>query len=59
MIVGLILELRSGRDIEFLCDVDGLSDHCNRFKPQGSYYRWIEQGLIKDWLILDSHSSSY
>ena len=38
---------------ELLRDGDRLSQHCSRFLPQGSYHRWITQGFLTDWIILD------
>ena len=48
--------------IELLRDGDRLAEHCNRFREKGTYYPWISNGLIKDWLILDcrhSHPQKY
>lgn len=42
---------------ELLRDGDRLSHHCSRFLPQGSYHRWITQGFLTDWIILDCRHS--
>ncbi|KAL1964976.1 hypothetical protein VTN77DRAFT_6176 [Rasamsonia byssochlamydoides] len=44
--------------IELLRDGDRLSERCNRFSPQSNYHRWISDGLLKDWLILDCRHST-
>lgn len=44
--------------IEFLRDGDRLTEHCNRFGEKGTYYRWISNGFIRDWLILDCRHSN-
>jgi len=43
--------------IELLRDGDRLAEHCNRFLDKGKYYRWIVNGLIKDWIVLDCRHS--
>ena len=43
--------------IELLRDGDRLSKHCNRFLDNSSYHRWIRNGYIKDWIILDCRHS--
>jgi hypothetical protein len=48
--------------IELLKDGDRLAEHCDRFLDNGTYHRWIKDGLIKDWIILDcrqSHPEKY
>ncbi len=44
--------------IELLRDGDRLTEHCNRFLDKGTYYRWILNGSIKDWIILDCRHSN-
>jgi hypothetical protein len=43
--------------IELLRDGDRLAEHCNRFLTTGAYHRWIANGLVKDWIILDCRHS--
>ncbi|PKY00574.1 hypothetical protein P168DRAFT_293437 [Aspergillus campestris IBT 28561] len=43
--------------IELLRDGDRLDAHCSRFVDNGSYTRWIEQGELRDWLIIDCRTS--
>ena len=43
---------------ELLRDGDRLGQHCDRFLAQGSYGRWIAQGFITDWIILDCRHSA-
>jgi hypothetical protein len=48
--------------VELLRDGDRLTQHCDRFGGNGIYHRWIVNGLIKDWLILDcrhTHPQKY
>lgn len=45
--------LGSNWGVELLRDGDRIRDHCNRFQPAGAYYPWIQQGKLKDWLVLD------
>lgn len=47
-----------GWGIELLRDGNRLSEHCNRFLPGGAYHRWITEGLLEDWLIIDCRHSS-
>lgn len=46
-----------GWGFELLRDASRLEEHCGRFKPGGQYHPWIQQGLLKDWLILDFRHS--
>ena len=39
--------------IELLRDGDQLAEHCNGSSTTGAYHRWIANGWIKDWIILD------
>jgi hypothetical protein len=43
--------------IELLRDGDRLREHCERFIGNGRYTRWIQNGWIKDWLIIDCRMS--
>ena len=43
--------------VELLRDGDRLAEHCNRFLEKGTYHRWIANGQIKDWIILDCRHS--
>lgn len=42
-----------GWGIELLRDHSRVTEHCERFKPGGRYYPWVESGLLKDWIIID------
>lgn len=42
---------------ELLRDGDRIEEHCSRFEPGGAYHPWIQDGRIKDWLILDCRHS--
>lgn len=42
-----------GWGIELLRDGDQLQEHCGRFSQNGSYYSWIQRGLLRDWMVLD------
>lgn len=42
-----------GWSIELLRDHSRVTEHCERFKPGGRYYPWVEKGLLKDWIIID------
>jgi hypothetical protein len=33
------------------------AEHCNRFSTTGAYHRWIANGWINDWIILDRRHS--
>jgi hypothetical protein len=46
-----------GWGIELLRDGDWLQDHCSRFSQNGSYYSWIQRGLLRDWILLDCRHS--
>lgn len=46
-----------GWGYELLREGDRLKEHCNRFLPNGAYYRSIQQGGITDWLIIDCRHS--
>ena len=43
--------------IELLKDHDRVQDHCDRFKKGGQYYSWIEEGKLKEWIIIDCATS--
>jgi len=43
--------------VELLRDGDRLAEYCNRFLEKGSYYQWIANSQIKDWIILDCRHS--
>ena len=45
--------------VEFLIDgtMTTLSEHYQRFQPNGKYYWWILQGLVTDWVVIDCRSS--
>lgn len=48
--------------VELLRDGDRLTQHCDRFRDNGIYHKWILGGLIRDWLILDcrhTHPKKY
>lgn len=42
-----------GWGFELLKDGDRIGQHCDRFDPNGTYYPWIQNDKLKDWLILD------
>ncbi|KZN92634.1 hypothetical protein EN45_027940 [Penicillium chrysogenum] len=44
--------------IELLREGDRLHDHCQRFTTDGAYGKWIQQGLLEDWLVIDCRTSS-
>ncbi|KAL1968108.1 hypothetical protein VTN77DRAFT_2238 [Rasamsonia byssochlamydoides] len=46
-----------GWGIELLRDGDRLAEHCERFVGRGKYTQWIQNGWIKDWLIIDCRTS--
>ncbi|KKK25072.1 hypothetical protein ARAM_003132 [Aspergillus rambellii] len=43
--------------IELLRDHDRVYEYVSRFKAGGSYYSWIEEGMIDDWIIIDCATS--
>ncbi|KAL4916695.1 hypothetical protein BDW62DRAFT_211811 [Aspergillus aurantiobrunneus] len=43
--------------IELVRDHDRVCEHVSRFKAGGSYYSWIEEGLIDDWIIINCATS--
>ncbi len=53
--------------MEVTRDGDQLNGHYNRFQEGGNYHRWIVDGELLDWLLLDfrsaipstKHSSKY
>lgn len=45
--------VNTGWGIELLRDGDRLTEHCNRFKPNGQYYQAIHDGDLVDWLMID------
>jgi hypothetical protein len=49
--------VETGWGVKMLRDGDRLSGHCGRFVQGGSYDRWINQGWIKDWIVLDCRHS--
>jgi hypothetical protein len=36
---------------------DRLAEHCERFAPGGRYYKFIQDGQIRDWMSLDCRTS--
>jgi hypothetical protein len=36
---------------------DRLAEHCERFAPGGRYYKFIQDGQIRDWMILNCRTS--
>jgi hypothetical protein len=47
-----------GWGIELLREGDRLHEHCQRFTIDGSYGKWIQQGHLKDWLVIDCRTST-
>ncbi|KAJ5899609.1 hypothetical protein N7495_004353 [Penicillium taxi] len=43
--------------VELLCNGDRLNEHCDRFSPGGTYWPWIANGSLKDWLIIDCRTT--
>lgn len=43
--------------IELLRDHDRVEEHSGRFKKGGRYHRWVEEGLLQEWLIIDCATS--
>lgn len=43
--------------VEITRDGDQLSSHYGRFQPGGSYHRWILDGTLADWVLLDFRST--
>ena len=43
--------------LEVLREGDRLGEHCQRFVGDGSYARWIREGWLSDWLIVDCRTS--
>lgn len=39
--------------IELLTDHDRVKEHCGRFRKGGQYYPWIEEGKLKEWIVID------
>ncbi|KAN0071428.1 hypothetical protein V8E54_010024 [Elaphomyces granulatus] len=48
-----------GWGIELLRDGNKITEHCNRFRQHGKYYSWIQQGFLRDWLILDCRHDTH
>ncbi|KAE8149221.1 hypothetical protein BDV25DRAFT_156705 [Aspergillus avenaceus] len=46
-----------GWGIELLRDGDRLEAHCGRFVGSGIYTPWIENGWLRDWIIIDCRTS--
>jgi hypothetical protein len=44
--------------IELLREGDRLDEHCKRFVGEGSYTKWIQDGWLQDWLIIDCRTTS-
>ena len=43
--------------IELLGDHKRVEDHCSRFKKGGQYYPWVEEDMLKEWIIIDCATS--
>ena len=43
--------------VEITRDGNHLSFHFGRFQPGGNYYRWILDGALADWVLLDFRST--
>ena len=43
--------------VELLRDGKRLRENCRRFKNGGAYRKWIQEGWLEDWLILDCRST--
>lgn len=43
--------------VEITRDGDQLSSHYGRFRPGGNYHRWILDGALADWVLLDFRST--
>jgi hypothetical protein len=37
---------------------DTVHEHYKRFLPRGKYHKWISDGLISDWLVIDCRCST-
>lgn len=46
-----------GRVIECMRDGSKLNEHIARFKPDGRYYPWILSGEVREYILLDFHTS--
>jgi hypothetical protein len=46
-----------GWGFEILREGDRLAEHCERFAPGGRYYKFVQDGQIRDWVILDCRTS--
>ncbi|QKX57279.1 uncharacterized protein TRUGW13939_04390 [Talaromyces rugulosus] len=47
-----------GWGIEVLREGDRLHEHCQRFTTRGTYGKWIQEGLLQDWLVIDCRATS-
>jgi hypothetical protein len=54
--VDFIVNSVYGYAIELLREGDELTEHINRFKENGRYYRLLELNIIKQWMVLDFRS---
>lgn len=43
--------------IELLRDHGEVDEHISRFKAGGKYHPWLEEKMIKDWIIIDCATS--
>lgn len=43
--------------VEMTRDGEQLSSHYGRFQPGGNYHRWIWDGTLADWVLLDFRST--
>ncbi|WEW59574.1 hypothetical protein PRK78_005048 [Emydomyces testavorans] len=48
---------KAGWHIQLLREGDRIPEHCYRFQPDGQYHPRIQDGTMKDWLILDCRHS--
>ena len=43
----------TGGAIELTRDGDRITNHLDKFEPNGKYHKWYKDGRIKDWIVLD------
>lgn len=39
--------------VELLRDHSNIGEHVSRFKTGGTYYPWLQEKMVEDWIVID------
>lgn len=47
-----------GWGLELVREGQRLAEHCERFRQNGRYWNWVQDGSLADWLVIDCRTST-